>query len=387
MAYHKYLSLDGMGIFLWFQMGWWNKDTRQQRIEEARETLEWFAKKGITTIDYFAWLFTDTWDNAHFAHLHPYARTKKPGRPFQLNRIRTKWLRSIHAWNDVLLQSGCRGRRCDNMARYCYVPFQAGRNVNGVRGFFDKRALQYQVALGLEINRIEYEVYGAFNLLSWRGLNEPSHHEILPGFDYTGYAGRLDGGLHAIHDWLRDYYEEAMSGYVGVNRVVVDTSLCEANPFIAEEPCPKCTTRTLGNDKYLTATGKRQYQLVNHGYSVPKNVGPGYDIWLGGNFPPPHVHWWGGDGGAGAFKELAKGHKLYDPEGRLIWAQGDPQQTRQLCNKIFQPAAAKGRLSGYQITCFETLQGWPWIENFKLSEIHRGRINAAVNAYKTAYGD
>lgn len=386
MAYHKYLDLDGMGIFFWFQLGWWDTETRQQRIEEATETLEWFTKKGYEYINYFVYMYNEHWTNEHYEHLYPWRRSKKPGEPFFLHRIRPKWLRSFEAWNELLLQTGHRSRRCDHMARYCWLPWATGRNVNGVRGFFHPAALEHQVHFANELNRIEREIYGDEGL-SARVINEPNHNEWLPGFDYTGYNGRSDGGLHAIHDWLRDYYEEGLKGDVDLQRILVDTSTSEANPFVGAHPCPKCTTRTLGDDKYLTPNKKRQVMLVNHGYSVPQNVGAPYNLWLGSAWGPPHVHWFGGDGGSGAFKKIAKGHKLYFPDGTLIWAQGDPGQTRRLCKKIFEPAVAAGKYAGYSITCFETLQGWPWIENFKLSEIHRGRINAAVNAHKAAYGD
>ncbi len=366
---HPLLQFDGMGIFLWFQLGYWDEDTRTKRIEEALETLAFFANLGYSAVNYFAWLYTGTWDNQHFNHLCPYPRNAQG--LFELGPVKDKWMRSLEDWHNVLTAVGIKGLCCDFMARYCWKPFAAGNNANGVKGFFDPEALQYQIGLGNAINVVALEDQR-------RMMNEPKHLDILPGADYS-QGPKDDVGLHTIHDWLRDYYEGCLKEFGQVQDILLDVSGSEADPFVEGHACPKCGDKILGDRKYLDENGKRQHNRVVHGVSLVEDIpGSGYHHWLGGDWHyPKHVHWWGGDGGTKDFKHKARGYKLRRPNGGVLWAQGDAEQTYDVVRSVLDQAKrANNYRAGYQLTCFESLKGWPFIENFRLDQLDKERIEA-----------
>ena len=373
----KYLQFDAMGGFFDFQRGWWDKDTRQQTIDRFTPVLDRFANKGIRDVNYFAAMVDNTWHNAHYRHLSPWPRSDKAGRPFDLSQIRNKWLRSFEAWNQLLKDTRHRPVRCDYMWGYTFLPFEY--NVNSVEGFETAEGFQFQVEFGKALNAVEREVFGPSYRVKARPINECRH---------GSGPGGSDEMLHFWMNWHADYYREALASHVRLRDLFVDSHGSEGAhaAFVPPHPCGKCG-RTLGSTEFLNPEGRVQVNIVNHSYSIPEDVGYGfYKCVKSPTYRPPATFWCGGDGGAHDLAK-ARGYQLIrEDTGRVVWAQGDKQQSKKLVKKILREGGRFGHRVGYQITCFETLRGWPWIEHFSMDTIDWARINGFVNGYKLALG-
>jgi len=254
---------------------------------------------------------------------------------------------------------------------YTWLPFKF--NVNHVQSFYDPHAAPYQWEFGRALCEQEAVVYNT-GKVSVRPINEPRHY----GQDWE---------LHFWHDWHREYYLEALRAHVDIRDLYIDSSLCEGAhaAFVPEHPCPKCG-RPLGGAEFLFDGRRPQINVINHGYSIPSDVGESFHHWAKSPlWKPPAMLWCGGDGGA-QDRSAADGFKLKDDKGRVIWAQGDKRQTNRLLKKIYKTAKRNAHRAGYQITCFEIFQGYPWEEHFSVETIDWKRINGAVCAHRVVFG-
>jgi hypothetical protein len=369
----KRVQIDGMGIFCgWFMPYWWEGgDTRKWIIEQAELLFARYRETGVNVINFFLWLYDEHPSNAYMAHITPWERDDNG--VFDLSKRDNKWYDGLNCFLELMRIGGIEPLPCHFMARYGFLPFS--KNRNGVSGFYDPRATPFQNKL---INDVTLLQATRWQSPKARMMNEPNH------------AGQ-DDKLHLIADKHRDWYLQThLKRYVALEDLFFDSSTSEGvyAHFVGSK-CPKC-----GYQFGYIGGNTRRIQVVNHGYSIPQNLAEkGFSRFLGSNWNPPSGYWLGGDAGAGDLKHLAEGHALYMPYGagwKMIWRQGSPEQTYQMCKKAFQAAKEAKKNTGVQITHFETLQGeerrWPLKEDFRKNKILWARVKAAVDAEKEVYG-
>ena len=398
----EFAQIDGMGIFLaWFGPLYWDKETRPEALYEAERTIAYFASLGISALNYFLFCQDNRPDNAYSLMVNPWIRTSGSGRPYDLSRIRPKFLACYEAFVEILFKYGIDPIVCLFMDRYNYYPFE--NNVNGVVSFWSSGALDYQVALADEILRIHKKIFGENYDHKIRTLNEGIH-------------GTSHRRFHEISDLHLNLYEQSdIHKLVKPRDYFIDTSGCEAAmaEFVERHKCPKCRPGDtigdghFGSTKYLTADGRRQVQVINHGVGIKKNLtDKGFYGWLGSGWKPPSGLWLSGDGGVGSENfPLANGYTLYSPTGRPIWKQGDNEETGDLTFEIYSKSDERGKRSGYQIVLFETLQkqavdeetgeiietSWPLKEDFRVEVIRDGtesnkrRISEMISAHDRVF--
>ena len=294
---------------------------------------------------------------------------------FILNQFNQKWFKGYRAWMKLLKETGNTPLACAFMSRYCGLPFE--KNINGVRGFWHLKALRFQVRFVSRIIQIEMSVFGKDHKPKFRMINEPAHngnHEML----------------HVIADWhLEIYLLSKLGKFVELKNLFFCSGECEGAHahFVERHKCPKCRPGETYGDGYFGGHfgDIREVQIINHGYSLEENIGDELYHYLGSAWRPPACLWCGGDGGAGPYMNIAKGHALYDDKGRMLWRQGNAVQTGRLVKKLYAEAKRHRKYVGYQITFFESLQGWPFIENFKRKNIHWARVMACVREHLKAF--
>lgn len=391
----KLLQVDGMGMFFaWFARHWWQPATRQLAIERAHRVCRYLRRRRVTALNYFAWFRAPDSDhtNDYVKPMCPFPRQKTGEKLFILSRVRNKYLRCLEDWQKILRAENLPGLVCFDMARYCEFPYE--RNAEGVPGFFHPQALEYHCQFVDTVLEVERSVWNGKIPYGCRILNEGGHYGSHERF-------------HILGDYHRDVYEYSdLKTYVPPKKMWFDRSLSEGVSmwFLGDIPCPKadpenpvpyCTGR-IGSPKYLIEGKYRQIQVVTHGYTTMENVGPNLLIYLGSAWKPPAIWWMGGDGG---YHNLARGHALYQPmpDGsyRMLFRQGDGDQTKELVQKVQAAAKAKGYLIGHQITFFEWLQKnqdeWPMKEECTVRRIMYGpdsmRLPKAMRASAGVWGE
>lgn len=378
----EFLQIDGMGIFLWFLLYYWNDDTRLWIKERACETVEMFSKYRPDSLLFFAWLRDQSESNAHFKPMCPFP-TDGNGF-FDISQIKEKYLRAFEEWCVICRDAGIDIQVCVYMARYCFFPFE--KNINGVSGFYDQKALPFQVHFINQLISVVIEVYGYIREI--RGLNEPIH-----GGDHHK--------LHVISNWTRDTYRNSMiKDKVPIRGVFLDESGSAGvlAPFHEKLDCPKydpdqpeplCPDGKIGGDLIGFSENPEDrlpIAIINHGYSIlkDKQTNDGQAKYIGSAWPKKSSWWGGGDGGT-RFHSDALGHKVHennDPtDPRIWWAQGNGPQTGELTQSIVHDGHERGRNCGYQVTFFEVLQGWPMIENCQRDQYDQDRILKAAEGH------
>jgi len=367
------IEVDGMGLVCGgFLREMWDSDNRPLIVSDFKATLTGFRDEGASKFHFFAYAYDGTGSNQYQSKVCPFRRVTKGENKgkYNLSQKNEKYFKLLKTAVRLIFEAGLEPVPCFFMNRYNELQFR--NNVNGVSEFWDERAERFQIQM---INWVQETIVAAAKAAGkerkfyyGRLINEPAHN---------GNSVRF----HRIHDWLRNMYEGSMlKQWVPLKRLYVDTGECEAHPFMKEHPSPKDPNFIIGDNRYLTPNGKAQIRIINHGYSIPENIGPEFYLWAKSpSWPKPSMWYAGGDGGSGN-ADLAKGHKLKDPNGRVLWSQGDEEQTYRMCREIFREAENKNKLAGYQITFFETLVGWPLREDFRMAEL--GRLRAVVRAYK-----
>ncbi len=376
----RLFQIDGMGIFLWFLLYYWDEDTRPWIKERACETMEMFATYKPNSLLFFSWMRDQSEANAHFRPMCPHP-TDSNGL-FLLNEIKDRYLRGFEAFCVICKNAGLDIQACIFMARYCWYPYQ--HNANGVSDFYDLGALEFQVQFIDLLLAIIYSVYGYVRQI--RQINESSHH---------GQHHRL----HVISNWIRDTYRESkiIQMVPDVGMFMDETgSAAVLAPFHEKLDCPKynpskpeplCPDGKIGGDLINFSTSpkdRKPVAIINHGCSIIEDRGPGQNAYMGSAWPEDSSWWGGGDGGTREFS-LARGHKIHannDPaDPRIIFAQGDGSQTEELVEGIVGDGHKRGRNCGHQLTFFEVLQGWPMIENCQVDQFHRDRILGAAQGH------
>jgi len=409
----RYLQADVMGcIFGWFAPLWWEAATKNYAREQLARTAAWFSEKHVGAIKFFSWWYGLRLDDPGNAYVHkccPFPRAKKAGEPFILKTVRPKYLRMLEDALEILKDAGNRALQVGFMPRYSDIVFR--NNVNGVAGFMDERGWPYQIDFINACLDVERRVYGEI-AAGYCPENEIAH----------GGNHRM---LHKVADWARTIYSESnMANMVKMVKLYMDITDSEAAkaPFSGQDRCPyyngsptEYCNGTIGSDFFLGPYKRREVQTINHGYSIPENIGTDVDVYFGSAWGAPSVWWLGGDAGAGAEKEKAEGTALYSPgdQPAKIWAQGSPSQTGHLLRHVMKKGALKNKPVGYQMTFFRTLQGYPEgcepaaaVRKFKVGDEVRTwplaecfqrevftkteeakRLNKAINAHVAAYGD
>lgn len=377
----QFFQIDGMGIFLWFLLYYWDEETRPWVKERAVETIEMFASYKPDSLLFFSWMRDQSVGNAHFRPMCPYP-TDSNGL-FILDQIKDRYLRGFEEFCLICKNAGLDIQACIFMARYCWFPYQ--HNVNGVSSFYEQSALPFQVNFIDHLLTIIYSVYGYVRQI--RQINEPSHH---------GQHHRL----HVISNWIRDTYKESK-----IIQMVPDTGMfmdesssgAVLAPFHEKLDCPKynpnvpeslCPDGKIGGDLIGFSTDpkdRKPVAIVNHGYSIPQDrSGEGQESYMGSAWPKDSSWWAGGDGGTRHFS-LARGHKIHennDPaDPRIQFAQGDGKQTEELMEGVVGDGHKRGRNCGGQLAFFEVLQGSPMIENCQVDQFHRDRIHGAATGH------
>ena len=369
----KLLQVDGMGMFFaCFARYWWKPATRQEVIEKAHRIVHYMRKRRVGALNYFMWFRAPDNDqtNAYVKPMCPFPREKTGKKRFYISKIKPKYLRCQEDWEKILKAENLPGLKCFDMAGYCDFPYR--NNVEGVPNFFHPAAMEHHVNFVNTTLAIEQAAWNGKIPVGARILNEGGHFGSHKQF-------------HVLGDYHEDLYELSdLSVYVPPKKMFFDRSLSEGVSmwFLGDIPCPKndpenpvsyCTGR-IGSPKYLLDGKHRQIQVVTHGYTIWENVGDHLAIYLGSAWKPPAVWWMGGDGG---YHEFAKGHALYklmlDGTHRILFQQGNGDQTKELVHKVQTAAKAKGYLIGHQITFFEWLQKnkneWPLKEECTVKRI------------------
>ena len=381
-----YFEIDGMGFFMWFLFHYWDRDTRQYVIDAADETIAEYAKYRPRNIHGFMWVRDTTESNAHFRPMCPHPSNDDGF--FDLSEIKNKYLRAVEAWAELMKKHGVDFAACAYMARYCFYPFE--HNVNNVSSFYDPRALQFQINFVNAILDVIATVFGETYRPYFRMINEPAH-------------GGSHHRLHVITNWHANLYTESKL----IDRVPYWNLYCDESGSAgaigwAHErlPCPKYNPNvpeplcdgTIGgnvNGGSINPNTRKPIVIVNHGYSIIENWNDrdGARAYAGSAWPQDSAWCAGGDGGAGAFKELARGYKIHmndDPNQPVIWAQGDANQTHELNYTAVDFGFKKQRDIRVQLSHFETLRGWPLMENYEKSFVDWERVAAAADGHDAA---
>ena len=372
---HYPCQIDIMGGFIGDFQRLYYQDKRAA-IAKWSKTLKRYREEGISHIKFFVWQNSPDPTNAYMFHICPYL--KLGSKTYDLSKWDELWWESFRSFLKLLRKYKLKPLVCAFMNRYGDFPFQRGRNVNGVNGVFDPKALKYQARLINRMLRVEREIFGLRHKIHFEPMNEPPHD----GTDST---------LHIVPDWPRAIHRESdINTNVDPCNLYIDNHNEGSYAHFVGSICPKC-----GRQFDFIGGPIRQIQIIGHGYSIPANLDD-KNFWKypGSKWYKPSGYWLGGDGGAWKSMSKAKGHALYMPvKGgyKMIWRQGDANQTYDMYYTAFSAAFAENKNLGGHLAHFETLQTeareWPIMEDFSAERIHWARVRMYVKAYLDALRD
>jgi len=368
------LQFDGMGFKLWFDMETWKPGSDRVYWEnKTRITLTRIRRQRIHAIQVFIWINDGRKENAHYNHIAPFQRKMSiEGRPYILNKYKQKSKPRWRSWCRLIAETDNNQIPYFYMSRYNEVPFR--NNINGVRRFLDPKAIKHQIRLIRWHQRIEAVEMARAGRADYipriRIMNEPNckmNHDLAHIW--------LNWHM-AIWDGIKDLYE--------LDNLWLCSGACESiiMPFIGPNKCPKCG-QEFGSKENLDSKKRRRVKTIVHGVSIEPNLYDGHILEaLGSAWPLIAAS---GDGGCGEqYYNIARGTKLYretatgkwflepGPGRKIVWAQGDADQTAHMYSIAAKVAKRKGKIWVYapvDFGQFEIIDGI-LIENF-----HPARIN------------
>ena len=372
----KLMDADFLGIFLDFLNSAWEFKDQAEAEKRIVDVLIEIRRHRFYRLSFFMWVCDGKGEHAHLNWKTPYVWEKPlvgkrkfyldewEGRYWELFE-RFIWLMRLvrdknnrHSWLHPAPQV--------NMDRYDYYPFE--HNHNGVKRFWTKEALPFQMALAIKALEIVKKVYGKNYQPYWKPINEPIH------------GGDHDKG-HIIAEWHRDMWF-AVKELSDLRHLIIDKShseyaLAQLVRHSGDGNCHHCGKPWDNKKEY-----DRLLIPEEHGVSILENLKErNFPAFLGSAW------WrskWSEDCGGGP---NAKGPVFIgDPQYRV----GNAVQVKEMLLNAWSRCKRHSRRKEFIWGCFPMGGGFKKVNGRVIEYYHKdlivwSRPKAAIEAYEEVH--
>jgi len=358
-----------LGFWSWFRNEAWDPKCQRDIEEAALQTAIKSRMYGMSEIDGFLWLCDGKASHNALSWKAPWVWFEKDGkRVFDLDRHEPRFF-ELYDRMLVILQAAGQdfGPHGTMRPGYCKYPFE--NNVNGIRGFNDPKAVEYQVKLTRKICELHKARYGASHKVWWKPYNEPNH------------GGKVKA-YHEIMKFHQRIWEEALIDYTDLRHVVVDMTLCEGGIGELREyhACSKPGPYCFGNGWH----GKNEYDRLavqeRHGFSTKTDFVNAFSSAKNFLRSQNKVAKYTEDAGGQAMDGLGV---EFGP-----WKWGNAEQQYEMAKYLWEQAERYNKRIIYGTFSVETLtmkNGMYW-PDYRVENIDWSRPEAIQRAWHEVYG-
>jgi len=378
----KFIEADYLFIFLDYLRCAWDEDYRLVHRERLRRVLERTRKEGVNKINPFAYLSSGD-DITHF-HLNPKTpwrwKVEDGKRIWDLQKWQRRYWFLFRDFNKLCAECGTYPQWQVTEWGYGFAPFES--NEQGIKSFWDKKALRYQIRYARKILRITKRIIrrklDPDFIPRWTPMNESRNP-----WKY-GNAEKRHEFAHVLAEWHQDIFEAVKKkGLSDIEHLMIDCTLAE-RPIAhlvtwmpSEKACHICKQEW---DNWNNKEYGRKLRVVVHQKSIVDDVPQEAGTFLRS---------WGHKKTSedGSSNKKCKGPRFLGTNYRV----GNPKQVYEYCKHVFTMAKSINAEWHHGLFPMETSEKTPdergLQQAYTVEKIHWRRFKEAIRAEKEVYGE